>query len=140
MNKRLSAKSFVFSNVFILIAALALLFGLYHFLNKDFSATLGNYLPVTKESSSFNVNLDNPDDNIITSDKSIIVSGSTSPNVTLIISTETSDLGLEADYKGGFSKVITLTKGLNIITIKAFDEKGADKTIYRTVYYTEEKL
>jgi hypothetical protein len=120
--------------------ALGLLFSLFHFLNKDFSTTLGSYLPVTKKFSSFDLNLDNPDDNVIVADKSIIVSGNTSPNVTVVISTEVSDIGLETDDKGHFSKVVTLEKGLNILTLKAFDQNGNEKTIYRTVYFTEEKL
>jgi hypothetical protein len=140
MNKRLSAKSFFISNLIILILAVGLLIGLYQFLNKDFSTNLQNYLPVTKKSSSFDLNIDNPEDNSIVSGKSVIVSGNTTPGVTVLISTEDNDIGVEADTKGNFSKIITLTKGLNIIIVKAFDETGNDKTLYRTVYFTEEKI
>ena len=138
----LSTKQFILSNLTILILSLIFLGGLYFVLYSDkFNDTLiKQYLPVTTKPISFNLDITNPDDELLVFDKSQVISGKTGPRTNVIISLSEQNIGLQANGNGEFSKVIVLSKGLNEITIAAFDSEGNSKTVSRTIYYSEEKL
>lgn len=143
----ISTTTFIFSHLTMLILGLIFIFGLYLFLNdgKVFpngANDLLSYQPVTKKPISLSLEIKNPEDELIVSDKNIIVSGSSGSFAAIVIlNTQTGEnLGFEADSEGEFSKVINLEEGLNELTITAFDKSGNSKSQSRTVYYTEEKL
>lgn len=138
----MSTKVFVISHLTILILSLVFLGGLYFVLNSDeiFSSSLKNYLPVTKKPVSLYLNLNSPDDEVLVFDKSLLVSGTTTPKSVVIISLEKSDAGTEANNKGDFSKIIELSEGLNLITVTSFDSEGNSKQVSRTIFYLEEKI
>ena len=143
MNKQLSPRSFIISIVLILLVSLGFLGGLHYFLNKDFPRLEKKdttYSPVTKEPVSFNLEINNPEDDLLMYDKSVVVSGSTAPETTILITNDTKSYGTEADDKGSFSRVIELQPGLNVLIINAFSDTGETKTITKTVYYSQEKL
>lgn len=141
MSNKLSPKTFIFSQIFLLIAGLAFLASLYFYLNKDFSKpSIANYIPVTQKPASFSLEVNNPEDQLLTYNKTIVISGKTSPKATVIISTNASDAGLEADSKGEFSTVVDLKPNINDLKISAFDEFGNTQSNTRTVFYTEEKI
>lgn len=96
--------------------------------------------PVTSLPSKFNLELTNPDDNLLVFDKSVVISGNTSPNATILISSESKNIGFEASSSGDFSKVFDLSPGLNELVIAAFDKDGNNKEIKRNVFYSEEKI
>ena len=105
-----------------------------------FAANIQRYNPVTKEPVSLFLEITSPEDDILVSDANLVISGNTTPNATLIISSNQNDVGLEASKNGEFSRVFPLTPGANIIEINAFDSEGNIKTITKSVYFTEEKI
>lgn len=142
MDRKLSTKSFIISQVLILAAGLAFLAGIYYIVNVKGIETdkLKSYNPVTTTPKSFNLEINNPDDDILIPDKSIIVSGTTTPGSTIIVTLENTNIGLEANSKGEFSTLISLVSGVNEINITAFDALGNSKSDTRTVYQSEEKI
>jgi hypothetical protein len=145
MDKELSKKAFTLSISAILIISLIFLGGVYYLLNPEIingflhkNQNL-SYTPVTKEPISFNLEINNPDDYIVTSSKTTVISGKTSPGTVIIINNGSQTVGGEVNSKGEFSKVINLTPGLNQITINAFDNSGDQKTETRDIYMGEEK-
>jgi hypothetical protein len=137
----LSTKTFLISHLIILIAALAFFGGLYYFLYPEkFQNTLTEYNPVTKNSVSLFLEISTPEDDILVNDGSIVISGKTGPNTTIIILSLTNDTGLQSNDEGEFSKVFPLTEGANIIEITAFDLEGNSKTVVKSIYYSEEKI
>lgn len=142
MSKPLSTKAFILSLIAIVLISLSGTFMLYKYLyeNTPNPKDLKNYSPVSREPSSFSMEVTNPDDELLTFDKTLIISGRTSEKATIVISNNDTDTAIEANAQGDFSKVINLNKGLNEITINAFDSFGNNKTEVRTVYYSEEKL
>lgn len=141
----LSFGTFLVSHTFILLAALGVLGWVYYMLY-DINLPLGpkstleTYKPVTSAPISFNLDLNNPEDNSLVFDKTIVVSGETSPNSTVIISVNDTDTAVESNSKGDFSKVLVLISGLNRISVDAFDNQGNTKQVQRLVYFSEEKL
>ncbi len=150
MNKKLSFKAFLFYQAVIFTFSLIFLGGMYYLLNdgrfpccekKDLlTSRWALQGPLTKEPSSFNLEINNPDDNTVVFEGTVSVSGKTAPKATVIISSGARDIGLNADSKGEFSKVIDLSSGPNTLTITAFDSSGNSTNETRFIYYSEEKL
>lgn len=141
MSKRLSTTSFVISMISILVIGLIFLLGLNFYLNKDnHTINLNNWATLTSAPVSFDLNIDSPDDESLVFDKSLLVSGKTSANTPILISSDSSDWAIQSDSSGNFSQTITLIAGLNRLTITAYDSNGNSKVIQRTVYYSENKI
>ncbi len=102
--------------------------------------TSSAYNPVTKIPVSFTLEITNPDDELLVFDKSIVVSGKTTPKTTVVINDDGELSTTEADSNGQFSKVIVLDTGVNKILIHGVDTQGNSKEDHRTVYYSEEKI
>lgn len=140
MNKRLSFKTFLISQIIIFAVSLILLGILYLVLNSGFKKISSFQKgPVTIEPISFNLTINNPDDGLLVFDNTTLVSGKTAPKTTVVISTDT-DTVVQAGDKGEFSKIIDLNPGPNKIIISTFDSQGNNKSETRTIYYSEEKL
>lgn len=144
-DKSLSFKQFLISHLGILLIGLFYLGVLYFFLNEGkifccVNSSLKDYIPVTTTPSSFSLEINSPDDEAAVFEKSIVISGTSSPLATIIIASSSETVGLETSNKGEFSKVFSLNPGLNLITITAFDQNGNKKQDFRTVYYSQEKL
>lgn len=145
MNSEISVKAFLTSHFLILILALVYLGGIYYILNKDnYNFDLNNYKIVTRPIQSFNLILNYPEDNSVVFEKNISLSGVGAPSSTIILTVgdfqNQETLGFEADSKGNFSRVISLSLGLNKISINSFDRLGNSKTLVKTIYYSEEAI
>lgn len=137
----LSTKTFVISHIVILTLGLIFFGGLYYILYQDkFQPALLNYIPVTREPVSLFLEVSSPEDEIMVTGDSLLISGKTGPDFTVIISDNDTEAGLQSGKDGGFSKVITLDEGANIVEITAFDTEGNKKTVTRAIYYSKEKL
>lgn len=137
----LSTKTFVLSHLTLLIIALVFFAGLYYILYPEkFKAAVPQYNPVTKEPVSLFLELTSPEDDILSNDASVVISGRTSPNATVIISSNDNDSGLESGNDGQFSKVFPLSDGPNIIEITAIDSEGNSKSVTKSIFFTEEKI
>lgn len=66
-----------------------------------------------------------PQDHSVVTDAQLTLKGTSKPNSNIAIVTESDDIITTADANGGFSSVINLITGENIITITSVDGKQA---------------
>lgn len=142
MNRVLSTKAFILSHLSLLVLSLILLTGIYYVLNQDafLKSVVQEYLPVTTSPVSFNLEINSPDDDLLTFDRSIVISGQTTSRASVVISSPEFDTGLETTPNGDFSKVVSLEEGINNLTITAFNNAGDAKSVLKNIYYSKEKL
>ena len=142
MNKPLSLKTFVLTQILILTLSLGFLYGLYVFLNQDrkasntYSSSGG---PITSTPKSLTLEVQQPGDNLLTFQSSVIVSGTTAPNSEVLISGD-QDLVIKSKSDGSFSTVFNLNEGPNLITVVIFDPTGDQRYSTRSVFYSKEKI
>lgn len=143
MSKSLSTKSFIVSQLLILILGLAFIFGLNYLMNpvgkvaKSDSFSDG---PVTSAPASLTLEVGSPDDELLVFNSNLIINGKTLPKLNVLISSEAEDLVVISKSDGSFTADLTLAIGVNEINIVVFDDKGNQKEIRRTVYYSKEKI
>jgi len=142
LNKKLPTKHFLFSQILILIIGLSLLAGLYYILNIQYQHSTDPFLngPVTSLPKSLTLTLDQPADDSLNFDNSIIVSGKTAPVKQVLIFTDTQNVTIESKKDGSFSTVLNLDEGVNNISVAVFDATGDSRSSSRTVFYSKEKL
>lgn len=142
LGKKLSAKQFILSQVLILVIGLIFSAGLYYILNIQYQKPQNLFLngPVTTPPKTLRLDLDQPADDLLTFQSSIIVSGQTAPGVNVLISTDTDDLVIKSKTDGSFSTVLNLDEGVNRIMAVVFDPIGDSRSSERTVYYSKEKI
>ncbi len=140
-DKVLSAKVFIISNLAILIFGLLFFAGLYYILyDFKFKQESQPYQPVTKEPTSFILEVGSPEDEILIFEDNIVVSGKTGPDSAVIISNQVNDAGLQADKNGQFSKVFPVAVGANLVEITAIDKDGSTRTVTKSIYYSQEEI
>lgn len=142
LKKKLSSKQFILSHLLILIIGLICLGTLYFILNIQYKSSSNPFFngPVTSKPKSFTLTLDQPADESLSFNPSILVSGKTSPHLDVLISTDDNDQVIEAKSDGTFSLTLTLNEGVNNIKIVAFDQTGDVRETSKLVYYSKEKL
>ena len=138
---RLSTTTFIISQVLILILGIGSIFGYNLLLNpkeqKPNSFAKG---PVTNTPASLTLEITDPDDELLTFNSSLIITGKTLPKLDVLVTAEDEDLVVESKSDGTFSADLNLKLGVNEITIASFDEAGNTREIKRTVYYSKEKI
>jgi len=141
LKKKLSTQQFIVSHLLILIAGLLFLAGIYFILNIQYQTSSNPFLsgPVTTPPKTLRLDIDTDDDSL-SFQSSIIVSGQTSPFKEVLIFTNTQDLVITSKKDGSFSTVLTLDEGVNKITAVVFDKDGDTKVEERTVFYSKEKI
>lgn len=143
LNKILSKQQFIFSQLLILAAGLIFVASLYYYLNVRYQPSSNPYslgLPVTSAPKSLRLDLDQPDDDLLTFSKTIIVSGQTGPNMDVLISSKSEDLIVKSTPDGKFSTIFDLNAGVNEISVVVFDATGDTRSEQRTIYFSEEKI
>lgn len=142
MNKKLSTKYFIISQLLILVIGLSALTGLYYILNIHHPTLSKPFLngPVTSAPKTLRIELDHPDDMSLSFQSSVIVSGQTAPLTDVLIYTESEDLMIKSQKDGSFSTVLNLDEGVNKVAAVVFDATGDSRSAERTVYYSKEKL
>ncbi len=136
---------FVIAVIAIVVLGLGFAGGLHYILNVQYQhpnqqAGLLDKGPVTREPVSLTLDLTNPDDNSISFESSVLISGKTSPNAVIILDLNHEYTSLEANSDGNFSTTLHLETGVNNLTTTAFDDLGNSKTDSRIVYYSTEKI
>lgn len=142
LDKKLTTKHFVLSQILILIAGLIFLGLLYYILNIQYQKPKGLFVtgPVTTAPKSLRLDLDQPDQDSLVFSGSAIISGKTGSGNIVLISTDTKDFVIESKPDGSFSTILSLDEGVNRITATVFDATGDSRSVERTVYYSKEKL
>lgn len=82
----------------------------------------------------------NPEDNLLTDQEKIMVSGTSNANNLIIIFLNGQDLVTNSDQTGNFSKEIELELGANLIEIYSIDEDNQTVKIEKSVIYDPEYL
>lgn len=142
LTKKISHRHFIIAHILILTIGLLFLFGLYYILNIQYKVSTSPFSngPVTSKPKSFTLDLAQPADEVLLFKASVYLSGKTSPRLSVLISTDTQDLVLEAKSDGSFSTTLNLDEGINNIKVVVFDSTGDTRETERTVYYSKEKL
>ena len=143
MGKRLTRKQFMLSQILILAVGLFLIVTLYYLVNIQYRQTANPYsqgLTVTTPPKSLRMDLNQPDDDLLTFTKEVIVSGQTGPNMDVLISSQSQDLIVKSTPEGKFSTIFDLNAGVNEIRVVVFDATGDTRSETRTVYFSEEKI
>jgi len=91
-----------------------------------------------KESSQLSITT--PEENLLTDQENLIVSGSTSPDSFVIIFVNSQENITNSDETGNFSLEITLDEGANFIEIYSVDEDGNSISKEKSVIYDAEYL
>lgn len=93
----------------------------------------------TAESSEISLTIYSPEDNFLTDQEEIEISGKTASQAVVVIIYPEGEKILEADENGDFSTMITLDGGDNEIEITAYDQGGSEiKKTLTVVYSTAE--
>lgn len=141
MTKEIGTTFFTISMIILLLAGLGFFMYLNFFVNPTTSPlTTTTYTPVTTNPVSLTLNLSSPDDNLLTFDPNLLVSGQTSANVLVLITINENNQILNASKQGDFSQTVKLTLGVNQVIVSVFDNQGNYKSEARSIYYSEEKL
>lgn len=142
LNKNLSGNQFILSQLLILIASLTFLFGLFYILNIQYKRSDNPFSngPLTLPPKTLRLDLDHPDDDGLSFQSSIIVSGKTAPLKEVLIFTDSQDLVITSKKDGSFSTILNLDEGVNRVVAVVFDSLGDTRSIERTVYYSKEKI
>src|SRR3989344_7078071 len=92
--QKIPTKYFVISQIIILIVGLLVL-GWTHYIinikNQPVNQVVFGKGPITTAPKTLRIDLSQPDDNTLTFNEDIIISGKTSPNMEVLILTRTSD-------------------------------------------------
>ena len=142
LNKKLTTKQFIISQLLLLLVGAVILGGIYYILNIQYQKADKPFLygPVTTLPKSLLLDLDQPDDNTLFFQVTILVSGKTGPLKEVLISTDSLDLVIKSKKDGSFSTEINLDEGENTVTVVVFDSDGDSRSVERTVFYSKEKL
>ena len=81
-----------------------------------------------------------PRDEEVVTKKTIIISGKTTADATIVITSETDDEVVKPSRNGDFSVTQTLSDGANLLQITAIFPNGEEKRITKTVSYTSENF
>ena len=90
--------------------------------------------------AELSLTLDSPENNSISPEETIEVSGKTSPLAVIVILYPEGEKILEADNDGQFFTEITLVGGENKIIISAYDQEGNQIRKNLTVVYSTAKI
>ena len=143
MLKYLKMKAFILTQILIVILLVTTIAGIYYVINLQHSKPVSDYSnsgPVTSTPASLTLNLESPDDNLLTFSQSIIISGKTLPNLNVLISSNNDDLIIQSKPDGTFSSDFELKTGVNEIIVATFGEDGEERIQQRTVYYSKDKI
>ncbi len=92
----------------------------------------------TEVASLFTFSIESPQDGTLLNDNVLTVRGKTFPNTLVMIYSETDQNSLEASTTGSFEGTVTLSPGINTITVTAFAENGEEKSKTLEIVYDDE--
>lgn len=141
-SKKLTSLQFFLSQVIVLLIGLIIAGGIHYILNVQYRQSTRPFQsgPVTTTPKSLLLNLDQPEDNSLSFQSSILISGKTAPLKEILISKDSRDQVIESKADGSFSGEIELIEGANRITVVVFDANGDSRSAERTVYFSKERI
>lgn len=103
-------------------------------------AVAPNNTPTPTPDTSNLISVATPSDEQVFDKKVITLTGKTSPNATIVVSSDTGDDVVTPAKNGNFSLSHTISDGTSIIEIIAIFANGEEKKVTRTVTFTTEKF
>lgn len=100
------------------------------------SSALVKVTPTETPKSTVFLSINTPIDEEVVSNKTLIVSGKTLPQATIVIITNSGELVVNPSTQGDFSTSLTLENDQNLIRIYALLPNGEIATVERTVTYS----
>lgn len=94
----------------------------------------------TPAPEEFSLIINSPEDESISKEEKIEVTGKTAPEATVVILYQEGEKIIQADSQGNFSSEITLVGGPNQIEITAYDESGNEVSKTLTVVYSTAEI
>lgn len=92
----------------------------------------------TPTSTPVLLTLDSPQDESVTNNRTVTVSGKTDPNATIIISTDSIDQVINPSSTGAFTTTVVIDSDENIIHILSINAQGQETEKIVTVTYSTE--
>ena len=96
--------------------------------------------PSQKQEHTLSLEITEPTDEAIATNKEVKISGKTQKSNTIVLSTDLENTITEASADGNFSLNLRLVEGQNTLYITSYNENGDTETKSLTVFYTGEKL
>jgi len=93
----------------------------------------------TQQPKEHTLTIDSPLEEAIEQTDSVLVSGSTSTNATVVIQGPSDDVVVVANGDGKYAGKIKLQEGINTITVTSYSATKEQKTQSIVVYYTPEE-
>lgn len=84
------------------------------------------------------LSIDTPRDEDVTDKKTVIISGKTSPDAIVVITTGIGDQVINPVSNGSFSATVTIDNGENLIEITAITPNGQETKVMRTITFSTE--
>lgn len=88
--------------------------------------------------ASVYLNVNAPANESVTDNKTVTVSGKTTPDATIVIMTNSDQKVVQPSGQGDFSTTVVIANGANLIRVTAFGSDGQSETIERTITYSTE--
>ena len=142
----MKAERIVLSFIFILLGLLVAGGGFYLYQltktipDSKLSTVRVNSPSPTPDTSGDLFVVDSPADESVVDNRIVTISGKTTPDATIIVSSGTADQVVKPTTTGTFSLTQTIETGTNLLTIRAIFTDGIEKKITRTVTYSTESF
>lgn len=142
LTKKVSTKHSTIFLILVFILGLSAIGWFHYLVNIQYQKSNKPFLngPLTMPPKTLRLDLSSPDDDILTFQNSILISGQTSSFRKILIFTDSQNLVIESKNDGSFSETLNLDEGENKISVVVFDTNGDTREAERTVYYSKEKL
>ncbi len=88
--------------------------------------------------ASVYLSLNSPVNESVVDNKTVTVSGKTTPDATIVIITNSDQKVVQPSGQGDFSTTVIITSGTNLIRVTAFGSDGQSETMQRTITYSTE--
>lgn len=132
--------SFIMVVIGLLVAGVAFYFYQTTKVVNPNSAISANPTPTQAPKSNIFLTINTPTNEEVVTNKTLIISGKTLPEATVVIVTNSDQLIVNPTSQGDFSTTITLESDQNLIRINALSSNGEIATIERTVTYSTESF
>jgi hypothetical protein len=140
MNKEKIILSFIAIAFGLIVAGIAFYFYQTTKPIDNNSKTISIVSPTPEAKPSITLTLDAPIDEEVVDKNELTVSGKTTSNATVVITTDISQDVITPEEDGKFSTTVTLDDGQNMLEVTAISPNGENVTIKRTVTYSEEEF
>ncbi len=96
--------------------------------------------PTPTPDKSFFLTVDSPSDESVTTNKTVEVTGRTSPSATVTVLTPTNQQVVQPSQTGSYSLSTTIGDGANVIEVTAISPDGEEKIVAKTITFSTESF